>query len=85
VLSAFGPHPLEGAEVFGRHANEAVVFEDVADFDFTQQMGPDVRHHPPKPGGPPSGLGTITASRPPARRTYSVTMIETPPSRRPPS
>jgi hypothetical protein len=30
------PAPMEGAEVFGPHANEAVVFEDVADFVFTQ-------------------------------------------------
>src|SRR5271167_3941919 len=31
ALSAFGPHPLESAEVFAPHASEAVVFEDVAD------------------------------------------------------
>jgi hypothetical protein len=52
VLPAFAPHPRESAEVLGPHAGEAVVLEGVADFVFTEQMGPDIGQQPPKPGGP---------------------------------
>ena len=70
-LPAFGPHPLESAEVLGRHAGEPVVFEDVADFVFTEYVGPKLGSIRQNWAAHPA-VGTITASRPSARSTRAI-------------
>ncbi len=46
VSSSFRAHPLNSAETLGPYADEAVVFEDVAEFVFAEQMDPGVRQDP---------------------------------------
>jgi hypothetical protein len=40
---AFASHPLNGADSLGPHADEAVVFEDVAEFVLAERIGPGDR------------------------------------------
>ena len=52
---AFGPHPLKSADTLGPHADEAVVFQDVADFVFAEKVSPAGGQLPPKLGGRTEG------------------------------
>ena len=43
VSPTFAAHPLNGADSLGPHADEAVVFEDVAEFVLAERIGPGDR------------------------------------------
>ena len=69
--------PLEVGEASRPHADEAQVFEDVAEFVLAEESAPPSGRMPQRGPADPA-FGTITAMRPPGRSTLAISASAAP-------